>query len=75
MYQVWESSVKTAGPSGAQALLAAAATSVGARGVGNWLAGLGLRWVTRRRITVATSAVLMVALAVVALSTRGGVIY
>lgn len=58
-----------------QALMAAGVTSLGARGVGNWLAGLGFRRVTRRRITIATTVLVTVALSVVALSTRAGVIY
>jgi len=74
-YQIWESSVKAGGASAPQALLAAGATSVGARGLGRWLAASGFGWVTTRRVTAATA--LLVALAVVAvvLGTADRVLY
>lgn len=73
--QVWQSSVGAGGASSTQALLAAAAASVGARGVGNWLAARGFEWVTPTRIAAAT--VLLVTLAVVAvvLGTAERVLY
>ena len=73
--QVWQSSVNAGGASGAQALVAAGAASVGARGVGNWLAARGVGWVTRTRITVATVLLVTLALVVVALGTAERALY
>ena len=64
--QVWQSSVNAGGASGVQALFAAGAASVGARGIGNWLAARGVAWVTPARITAMT--VLAVTAAIVALT-------
>ena len=74
-YQVWESSVNAGGASGTQALVAAGAASVGARGVGNWLTARGFAWVTRRRVTIATTLLVTVALVAVVLGTTQRVLY
>ena len=63
------------GGSGVQALVAAGATSVGARGLGNWLAARGFGWVTGRRVTIAVSMLTMVAITVVVLGTRETIFY
>ena len=74
-YQIWESSVKAGGASGTQALLAAGATSVGARGVGRWLAACGFGWVTATRVTVATAVLMSLAMVAVVLGTADRVLY
>lgn len=74
-YQVWESSVSAGGPSGTQALLAAGATSMGARGAGNWLATRGFAWATKTRVTAVTVLLVMLALAAVILDTADRVLY
>jgi len=74
-YQIWESSVKAGGASGTQALLAAGATSVGARGVGKWLTASGFGWVTTRRVTVATTLLVTLAVVAVVLGTAERVLY
>lgn len=73
--QVWQSSVNAGGASGAQALLAAGAATVGARGLGSWLVSLGFAWVTPRRVTVATVLLVMVALVAVVLGTSERALY
>ena len=73
--QVWQSSVSAGSASGAQALLAAGAASVGARGLGNWLAARGFEWVTRTRITVATVLLVTLAIVVATLGTAERVVY
>ncbi len=74
-YQVWESSVKAGGASGTQALLAAGATSVGARGMGRWLSACGFGWVTAKRVTVATALLMSLAVVAVVLGTAERVLY
>lgn len=74
-YQVWESSVSAGGASSAQALAAAGAASVGARGLGNWLAAHGFEWATRARITVATTLLVTVVIVAVVLGTAERVLY
>lgn len=73
--QVWETSVRSGGASAPQALIAAGATSVGARGVGNWLASRGFGWATRRRIAVATSLLVTVVLIAVVVGTAQRALY
>ena len=73
--QVWQSSVNAGGASGAQALIAAGAASIGARGVGNWLAARGFEWVTRTRITVATVLLVTLVLVTVVLGTSERALY
>ena len=74
-FQIWESSVRAGGSSSGQALVAAGAASVGARGLGNWLAARGFGWVTRRRVTVATAVLVTVAMVAVVLGTAERVLY
>ena len=73
--QVWQSSVSAGGASSTQALLAAGAASLGARGVGNWLAARGFEWVTPTRIAVATALLVMLAVTAVVLGTAERVLY
>ena len=63
------------GPSGAQALIAAGATSVGARGAGNWLTSRGFAWATKPRITVVAVILVMLALVAVILGPAERVLY
>ena len=74
-YQIFETSVKAGGVSSAPALLAAGATSVGARGLGNWLAARGFHWVTRRRVTVVTTLLVMMVMVIVVLGSAQRVLY
>ena len=74
-YQVRETSVSAGGASGTQALLAAGATSVGARSVGNWLAARGFGWVSGTRITVVTVLLVTIAIVAVAIGTAERVLY
>ena len=55
--------------------MAAGAASVGARGVGSWLAARGFGWVTPGRITVATVLLVIVALVAVVLGSAERVLY
>ena len=72
--QVWETSVRAGGASGTQALLAAGAASVGARGVGRWLAARGCR-VTPARLTIATSLLVTLVIVAVVLASAERVLY
>lgn len=74
-FQVWETSVRAGGGSAPQALIAAGATSVGARRFGSWLAARGFTWVTTTRITAATTLLVMIAIVVVVLSSAQRVLY
>lgn len=74
-FQVWETSVRAGGGSATQALVAAGATSVGARRIGTWLAARGCGWVTRARVTFATTLLVTIAIVVVVLSTADRVLY
>lgn len=74
-YQVFETSVKAGGASSVPALLAAGATSVGARGLGHWLAARGFGWVTPRRVTVATTLLVTVTMVLVVLGSAQRVLY
>jgi hypothetical protein len=69
--QVWETSVRAGSSSGAQAMVAAGLASVGARGVGHWLASRGFAWVTRRRVTFTTAVVVTLALVAVGVGAIG----
>lgn len=73
--QVWQSSVSAGGATGAQALLAAGAASVGARGVGNWLASRGFAWITPVRLTAVTVLIVTLAIVAVTLGTAQRVLY
>ena len=74
-FQVWETSVRAGGASGTQALVAAGATSVGARGLGNWLAARGFGWVTPARVTIVTTLLVTIAILAVVLGTADRVLY
>ena len=74
-FQVWETSVKAGGSSGTQVLLAAGATSVGARGLGSWLAARGFHWVTPARIALATTLLVTIAIILVVLGTAERALY
>lgn len=73
--QVWETSVKAGGGSATHALVAAGATSVGARGLGSWLATRGVSWASPARVTIVTSVLVMVAIGAVVLGTAERVLY
>ena len=73
--QVWETSVQAGGGSATQALVAAAATSVGVRGFGNWLAARRFGWVTPARITLATTVLVTIAIVVVVLGRAERALY
>ena len=74
-FQVWETSVRAGGASGTQALLAAGATSVGARGFGSWLASRGAKWVTPARVTVLTTVLVTIVIVAVVLGTAERTLY